>query len=920
MAETKDIDVQKLSQVFTTMFKNFCHIILILIFSLQDGIKLILQATKCTNAMPSGHTRELYNSHPAFRRIVTAKSNRLLEQISAVIKRQGIRGNIVNRRDNEEKFELLQECNDVMLERVNNNLDDLLGLRKSPETILVQADFRPVERKQTQLNGSWNRTASKSVGVQSARLLTARNIQRPQAMFKTPVDNSPNAWCPRIKYKPNSIKPLAVLAEYDENNRIISYTHPYEMELERFEPSEEMLKEKSVTDPVPIETGDLVYIDDLAELKKALLEFRSETELAIDLEHHSYRTFQGITCLMQISTRTKDYIVDTIALREELHILNEVFTKPDIVKVFHGADSDIEWLQRDLSLYIVNMFDTHQAAKRLGFERLSLAYLLKHFCKIEADKTFQLADWRMRPLPEELIDYARQDTHYLLYIYDNMRNDLIRKSNEGNNLIRSVYQSSTEICKKRYAKPFITSVSHMDVYRKSKKVFDNRQLYALQHLFIWRDKIAREEDESYGYVLPNHMMLQISELLPREMQGILACCNPSPPLVKQHLHILHQIILKAREQNLVKPIEVDVMQVNRDATISNHRDYENPLYCPHDLRNVDANTQLACLLDKDLNVIEEKKIEDPPKSSIQTKKPQLEIFDVNVEEIPLHAKDTVDRVKNLTFITPYQRFKLYLPFAEETRVKEEKCLKEKQKNMKLCPETTPDSVSTKHKLEEEPEEDKDASEIRQIIKKRRTEALTGENQSTLKIIKDNGVTEEEEEMAKINAVIDQLANIRQIRPSTSSTLQVRKTQNRQWLKQVMTPSVSSTPVTPKPHPTTTMNEVVSANNNQGQSSSAKKRLSKSQRRKMKSQNKQQQQQGRPHQKANQKNKQQNQLMQNASSSQAPGQGPPLNLDKFDFNRFAGGSKPMTGKQFNITQKFKGKGNNRRYKGNPMIQS
>lgn len=100
--------------------------------------------------------------------------------------------------------------------------------------------------------------------------------------------------------------------------------------------------------------------------------------------------------MLQISTREKDYIIDTLILRDELHLLNEVFTNPKIVKIFHGADSDVEWLQRDLSIYIVNMFDTHQAAKRLNLARLSLAFLLKQFCHLDVDKTFQLADWRMR--------------------------------------------------------------------------------------------------------------------------------------------------------------------------------------------------------------------------------------------------------------------------------------------------------------------------------------------------------------------------------------------------------------------------------------------------------------------------------------------------------------------------------------------
>lgn len=51
------------------------------------------------------------------------------------------------------------------------------------------------------------------------------------------------------------------------------------------------------------------------------------------LQHHSYRSFLGITCLMQISTREEDFIIDTLELRSEMYILNEAFTDPSIVKV-----------------------------------------------------------------------------------------------------------------------------------------------------------------------------------------------------------------------------------------------------------------------------------------------------------------------------------------------------------------------------------------------------------------------------------------------------------------------------------------------------------------------------------------------------------------------------------------------------------
>ena len=40
-----------------------------------------------------------------------------------------------------------------------------------------------------------------------------------------------------------------------------------------------------------------------------------------------------------------------------------------IYQVLHGCQQDVLWLQRDFSVYLVNVFDTHQAGKILGFPR-----------------------------------------------------------------------------------------------------------------------------------------------------------------------------------------------------------------------------------------------------------------------------------------------------------------------------------------------------------------------------------------------------------------------------------------------------------------------------------------------------------------------------------------------------------------------
>lgn len=57
---------------------------------------------------------------------------------------------------------------------------------------------------------------------------------------------------------------------------------------------------------------------------------------------------------------------------------------------------DIVWLQRDLGLYVVGLFDTYHAARALGYPGASLAFLLDKFVNFKAQKQYQMADWRTR--------------------------------------------------------------------------------------------------------------------------------------------------------------------------------------------------------------------------------------------------------------------------------------------------------------------------------------------------------------------------------------------------------------------------------------------------------------------------------------------------------------------------------------------
>ncbi len=76
---------------------------------------------------------------------------------------------------------------------------------------------------------------------------------------------------------------------------------------------------------------------------------------------------------------------------------------------------------------------------------------------------------------------------------------------------------------------------------------NSKQTKALRDLYEWRDKIARETDESWEYVLKNHQLLKIAELLPREIYGIFALCNPLSSIVEANVHEILEVVKSARE-------------------------------------------------------------------------------------------------------------------------------------------------------------------------------------------------------------------------------------------------------------------------------------------------------------------------------------------------------------------------------------
>ncbi|GFW19765.1 exosome component 10 [Trichonephila clavipes] len=169
------------------------------------------------------------------------------------------------------------------------------------------------------------------------------------------------------------------------------------------------------------------------------------------------------------------------------------------------------------------------------------------------------------------------------------------------------------------------------------------------------------------YVLPNHMMLQIAEALPREQQGILACCNPIPPLVKQQLNELHSIILRATESSL-KELEILELQQKAQAQriVHNQIDLNSLIHCPHDIHHLeDKKVQSANQsgnAENLLPIITERPLSSSSPSLLKKKPILSALFDKVHEKVKSNnctekiPEKVVDLIKSL--ISPFERYKV----------------------------------------------------------------------------------------------------------------------------------------------------------------------------------------------------------------------------------------------------------------------
>lgn len=266
-------------------------------------------------------------------------------------------------------------------------------------------------------------------------------------------------------------------------------------------------------------------VDTLKALEAALDEWHEEPALGMDIESNSFFAFRERTCLLQVSSRDADWIVDPFAV--DLTPMVPLFANPAIEKVFHASELDVVSLKRDYGIQMVGLYDTLVAAKAVGRRKVGLASLVEESLEIKISKDEQRSDWGRRPLTDKQISYAFTDTRWLLTLADLLKTEVGQKHVEEEVAVDCLRMAEKQ-ARERVVDP--EAFEKNPIARKLDPVA--RQL--LRSLYLAREARAAELDRPLFKVISDETLGEIAARVPRTADDLATIRGVTPAILQRH--------------------------------------------------------------------------------------------------------------------------------------------------------------------------------------------------------------------------------------------------------------------------------------------------------------------------------------------------------------------------------------------------
>jgi ribonuclease D len=169
-----------------------------------------------------------------------------------------------------------------------------------------------------------------------------------------------------------------------------------------------------------------------ADLSEEMFEIYSQGDrLSVDCEMMGLNPRRDRLCVVQMCDARNNFSVTQI-LPDQLQAVHiqKLFENPNIVKIFHFARMDMQFLFARLGIKVNPVFCTKIASKlvRTYTDKHGLKELIREFFGENLDKANQSSDWGKKILTKDQLDYACDDVRYLISLENILTEMLIRES------------------------------------------------------------------------------------------------------------------------------------------------------------------------------------------------------------------------------------------------------------------------------------------------------------------------------------------------------------------------------------------------------------------------------------------------------------------------------------------------------------
>jgi ribonuclease D len=305
------------------------------------------------------------------------------------------------------------------------------------------------------------------------------------------------------------------------------------------------MKSTGIFDRIPPMTSssNIQYIDTPSGLDAFCKQIKTADWIVLDTEFLREKTYYPKLCLLQIATPDTVACIDPIALDDLSPILAVIFDE-GITKVMHSGRQDMEIFFNIHGRPPSPVFDTQIAALLLGYaDQIGYANLVREMLGIELDKLHTRADWSLRPLSTDQLQYAADDVVYLADIYRKMTAQLTEMG-------RLAWLSEDF---ERLASPDLYGNPPEQAWLKVKggNRLKGDSLAVLQALANWRETTAQRKDRPKGWILRDDVLIDIARHRPASMDALGKIRGLSEGLVRNSGKVLVALVRDAADSQPV---------------------------------------------------------------------------------------------------------------------------------------------------------------------------------------------------------------------------------------------------------------------------------------------------------------------------------------------------------------------------------